>query len=239
MTLVGGAPEPADRLGVVAADAGAAGVHTAQSELGLPVLLRGRAAIPADRLGIVLGNPETGVVPQPEAVLGAGMPLVGGQPVPVRGPAVVPGNAGAGHVEAGEIELRRRIARLGPGAQLVHVLPGLDRDRQQHGAGADDQRLKEWMPGHRLRSENTAGRIRSPPNRPGTNSFRFHGASAYRAVGIATVSTMPAPSSIVIVRSAGTAPIRSTRPLGQVTSTASARVRPPSPKVTGSSLCDR
>ena len=50
------------------------------------------------------------------------------------------------------------------------------------------------------------------------------------------VSTIPAPSSIVILRLTSTGPTSSTRPPGQTTRTASTCGAPPSPKVTGSSL---
>ena len=151
VALVGGVAEPAGRLGVVAADAGPAGVQPPQPELRLPVALVGGAAEPAGGLGVVLGHPEARVVAHPEAVLGPGMPLVGRPPVPAGGLGVVPGDAGAGDVEAGEVELRRGFARLGPDAQLRDVLLGVDRLRGEDGAGAGDQakQRNERRPGAR------------------------------------------------------------------------------------------
>ena len=130
------------------------------------MVLVGRPAVPLDRLGVVLGHPETGVVAEPQGVLGAGVVLVGGQPVPARGAPVVLRDAGAGHVEAGEVELRRRIARLGPGAQFADVPLGLRGRREQRRARADDEPQKQRMPAHDSIPQRGSARCRRCPRLP-------------------------------------------------------------------------
>ena len=144
-------------------------------------------------------------------MLRRGVPLLGGASIPVHRRRTVLRDPGAGDIQAPEIELRRRVALLGAGAQLVDVALGED------GCGGYKQ---------------DAGRQKSPGRAD-------RAAHRHRPVAIGAAPVTPAPSVTVIVCPASTAPSVSTWPLGQSTRTALAVVAASSPNVRGSSLCDR